>query len=389
MDPTGYKYCEVRKIYGLFMMDLLDELVLAHCASYNEAEVRFHIIDPVMRSLGYPGGPEVYFKLEEKLEYPYFHIGHKSKKDLPLGYPDYRAGLKGARGSFIVEAKAANARLTPSDREQAHSYAAHAQVGANYFVLCDACDFVVYETLSGPDQAPLASLKISEINARFHELENILAPASLAKNCQVTYDAMLKLCDGLPSAVKIRSGEYELAGWAYKLLVAGQDVTEQLRNTVPQIAEMERQLDMLQQEFNLSVSEGSVQRDDEGRIVAEVTFSGVTKNNREAMKILGIQKMMFTTNDKFLSTDPENPTVFESTIDFSLEQGAFIPPMFGEAVPVEAGVDGDIFITARMHLADGQVVGEYSGSTDMWVPMPMMGKLKMEYDVVGPFTLKL
>lgn len=369
------------------MIDLIDERVTKNCTLYNEAEVRFHIIDPVMRRLGYPGTPEVYFKLEEKLEYPYYHIGHRSKRDVPLGYPDYRAGLKGARGSFIVEAKAAKSRLTPSDREQAHSYAAHAQVGANYFVLCDAYDFVVYDTLSGPDQTPLLSLKISEINARFHELENILAPASLAKNCQVTYDTKLKLCDGLPSVVEIKSGEYELAGWAYKFFVAGQDVTEQLRNTVPQIAEMERQLGMLQQEFNLSVSEGSVQRDDEGRIVAEVTFAGVTKNNREAMKILGIQKMNFTTNDKFLSTDPENPTVFESTIDFSLEQGSFIPPMFGKAVPVDSGLDGDIFITARMHLADGLVVGEYSGSIDVWVPIPMMGNLKMEYDLAGPFTL--
>jgi hypothetical protein len=76
--------------------------------AYNETEVRFHIIDPMLRQLGYPGGEDVYLKPEEKLEYPYFHIGHKSKKDMPLGFPDYRAGLKGARGSFVIQAKAAS-----------------------------------------------------------------------------------------------------------------------------------------------------------------------------------------------------------------------------------------------------------------------------------------
>jgi hypothetical protein len=132
-------------------------------AAYNEAEVRFHFIDPLMRKLGYPERDDVYFKLEEKLEYPYFHIGHKSKKkDQPLGFPDYRAGLKGRRGSFIVEAKAAKVGLSMHDVEQAHSYAAHAQVGANYFVLCDGIQFAIYETLSGPDKAPLVEMQVSE-----------------------------------------------------------------------------------------------------------------------------------------------------------------------------------------------------------------------------------
>lgn len=79
---------------------------------YNEAEIRFHIIDPIVRMLGYPGEDNVYLNLEEKLEYPYLHIGRRSKKDLPLGFPDYRAGLKGARGSFITEAKAGSIPIT-------------------------------------------------------------------------------------------------------------------------------------------------------------------------------------------------------------------------------------------------------------------------------------
>ena len=138
-----------------FMQIIADDIVEV-ASNYNETEVRFHIIDPILRRLGYPGDDSVYLNLEEKLEYPYVHIGRRSKKDLPLGFPDYRAGLKGARGSFVVEAKAGNVQIGPQHVEQAHSYAAHAQVGANYFVLCNGKVFSVYQTLSGPDFAPIA-----------------------------------------------------------------------------------------------------------------------------------------------------------------------------------------------------------------------------------------
>ena len=87
-------------------LEVVTQKAIEAAPAYNETSIRFHIIDPILRALGYPHADEVYLELEEKLEYPYVHIGHRSKKDIPIGYPDYRVGLKGARGSFIVEAKA-------------------------------------------------------------------------------------------------------------------------------------------------------------------------------------------------------------------------------------------------------------------------------------------
>lgn len=98
-------------------MQIITDDAAKAASTYNEAEVRFHIIDPIVHSLGYPGTEDVYLKLEEKLSYPYFHIGHKSKRDVPIGFPDYRAGLRGARGSFIVEAKAGNVPITQEEVE--------------------------------------------------------------------------------------------------------------------------------------------------------------------------------------------------------------------------------------------------------------------------------
>jgi len=357
---------------------------------YNEAEVRFHYIDPLLRKLGYPDGDDVYLKLEEKLGYPYFHIGHKSeKKDQPLGFPDYRAGLKGRRGSFIVEAKSSIAGIRPNDVEQAHSYAAHAQVGANYFVLCDGSRFVIYETLSGPEHVPIVDMRVAEFDQRYHEIENVLSPVNLANNCHVEHDKGLKLCEGLGSSVEIRSGVYEMRNWAYRFFIEGNDVTDMLKESVPEIAQIENDLNLMQSDFELRVSSGIAQRDEEGHISAQVSFEGVTKNNAEAMRLLGIKSMIFSTSTEFLSLTPNSPTVFESTAEFSVEKGTMIPPLLGDAIPAEVDTTGDMFISARMHKMGNEILGEYLAMADYLLDIPNMGEMKVEFDIVGDFKLHL
>lgn len=335
--------------------------------------------------LGYPGGDDVFLKLEQMLEYPY-HIGHRSKKDLPSGRTDYRAGLKGRRGSFIVEAKAGNAIISQSDVEQAHSYAAHAKVGANYFVLCDGSKIVVYETLSGSECSPLVELPIREIDGKFHELENLLSPTYLARHCQVKYDLHLKLCDGLGSSVNIQSGEYGMDYWAYRVLVNGADCTTQLKSKAPQFTDLDKQLEMMASVFVLNVSDGFTARDADGKMYAQVSFSGVTKNSMAAMKLLGIEKMTFSSDEKFLSTDKSKPTVFESTADFSLVRGTMIPQLFGGAIPVDANVDGDVFVSALIHKDGDQLNGEYVA-----LAVYHFGSVnvKIELDFLGKFGLRL
>ena len=357
--------------------------------AYNETEVRFHIIDPVLRQLGYPGGEDVYLKLEEKLEYPYFHIGHKSKKDMPLGFPDYRAGLKGARGSFVIEAKAASVGLSAKDIEQAHSYAAHAEVGANYFVLCDGLSLQVYETLSGDFDQALLTMKVDELSHRFHELENILSPASLAKNCQVSYDRGIRICEGLGSSAAIRSGCYTMVDWELGIYIDGRDRTGELRQTVPALDGVERMLEFLKSEFELKVGEGSVERDEGGRINATVSFPGATKNNLVAMQMLGIDTIVFSTNDEFLSVDPEKPTAFESSSRFVVAEGTMLPPLFGKYTPAECEITGDMFVTARMHKSGDEIVGSYIVHTDYHYLTREPITLRQERSYIGEFNLSI
>ncbi|WP_195822327.1 type I restriction enzyme HsdR N-terminal domain-containing protein [Roseobacter sp. MH60115] len=370
-------------------MQIIADAAVNAAPSYNETEIRFHILDPLIRHLGYPDTDDVYLNLEEKLDYPYVHVGRRSKKDLPLGFPDYRAGIKGARGSFIVEAKAGSISITSKEVEQAHSYAAHAQVGANYFVLCNGSVLQVFETLSGADAVPLIDVPINEINQRIHQIENILSPHNLAKNCHISHDLGLKLADGLGSSVGIRSGRYLLADYAYRIVAGGQDCTEMARQSVPQLAETDRQLELMKTAFELKVSGGVAERGENGRISAHVQFEGATVHNHEAMAILGITEASFATADQFISTDPASPTIFESLKDFSVSRGTMMPELFGGSSEMEGDVVGDMFIKAAMVLSGNRILGEYISLSNHHLTIPGFPPILYEMDFSGTFELTL
>lgn len=370
-------------------MQIISNAAIAAAHHYNETEIRFHVIDPVVRMLGYTDTENTYLNLEEKLEYPYVHIGRRSKKDMPLGYPDYRAGVKGARGSFIVEAKAGNVPITAREVEQAHSYAAHAQVGANYFMLGNGSELSVYETLSGPHAPPIVRLPLAALNARFFELENILSPPNLARNCRIAYDRKLKLADGLGSSVRIRSGRYLLSNHKIRIMVNREDCTQLVRQSVPQFAEVEAQIELLKSSFEMRVSDGVAERSDDGRIVARIEFSGVTVHNHAAMAIMGIDKATFATADQFLSTNPESPTIFESMTDFEVSRGTLLPQLFGGAVEMEGDVLGSMFIKVAMSYREGIISGEYIVLSDQGISIPDLIPFTLEMDLAGSFELQI
>jgi hypothetical protein len=369
-------------------MNVIGANISSEALTFNETTVRYRIIDPIIKALGYFEGDDVYVNLEEKLSYPYIHIGRKSKKDVPVGYPDYRAGLKGARGSFIVEAKAGNVPITKAEVEQAHSYAAHAQVGANYFVLCNGLEFNVYETLSGPDYAPILSVPLDKLNSRFHEIENILSPRRLELNCRIEYDTGLKLCDGVGSSIKVRSGIYTMRDYAYRFFLNDQDQTA-IFKAIPGFDDIEGQLELFKSSFQLRVDQGVMQRDENGRIFACASFAGVTTQNHEGLKLVGLDKMTFATDSEFISTSPENPTIFESTKDFAVEKGTVFPQLFGGAVEVQSAVVGDLFVNIAIHL-DGKILkGQYVSIADYHSALPMLGDLKIELDIAGDFEMEI
>ncbi|WP_343503680.1 type I restriction enzyme HsdR N-terminal domain-containing protein [Alloyangia pacifica] len=370
-------------------MPIIVPETLENLEAFNEAEVRAFIVDVILRKLGYWPSKDIYLKMEETLRYPYYYIGHKaSKKDLPLGSADYRAGLKGRRGSFIVEAKAASIAISQADVEQAHSYASHAEVGANYFMLCNGKTLLLYETLSGPEHAALVELAIHELDERFHELENILSPQCLAKHCEKKYDTGLRLADGLSSVCEVRSGEYELKDWHIRLLMGGQDVTETMAQHGA-LASFENQLVLMRDSLPLKIADGIMRRDGNGRIEAKIGFQGATKNNLEGMKILGIELLEITTDDRFISSDPSEPSIFEASPSFSAKRGTLFPQLLQGTTQLETNIDGDMLVLARMYSNDQDILGDYKAIANYHLDAGPLGILKIEFEFMGSVNIRL
>jgi hypothetical protein len=154
------------------------------------------------------------------------------------------------------------------------------------------------------------------------------------------------------------------------------------------VTQMDQQLEMLKSVFELRVEEGDVVRDEDGRITAHARFAGATLQNAEAMRIMGIDEIWFTTSEKFISTDCDNPTIFEATKDFALAKGATIPLLLGGMGEMDSDVEGGLFIKVAMHFDGNEILGQYRSFADYNIKLPFAATLKLEMDIAGTFVLR-
>lgn len=355
----------------------------------NEAEVRMHVIDPIVRQLGYKavGQSDAYVVLEKVLKHPYFHIGRKSKKDLPLGRPDYICGIDGRNGCFTIEAKSSDSDITVEDWEQAHSYAAHSQVGASYFVLCNGRQFQVFETLVGKPDKPLLTLNRDEIDQNFHMIEVLLSPKNLARSCNKTYDLGLKLCDDLPSKVKISRGEYRVEFCEFDLEAIPNYIAKnpQFEAIVPpmlnQMAEQFKQ-------FIFTVTNGHVFRDTTGKIVCDIVFGGITENSAKGMRAIGFDQLRLETDAQFLSTDLASATPFQTNKGATVTKGQEVFPLFGSPQLAELDMVLRATISANVTLTENNLAtGDYFAAATYG--FPALPDTFLSMFIGGPFLLEL
>jgi hypothetical protein len=107
------------------------------------------------------------------------------------------------------------------------------------------------------------------------------------------------------------------------------------------------------------------------------------------MAILGINEASFTTADKFLSTDPESPTICESVSDFTVSRGTMMPMVFGGTAEMEGDLQGNMFIKVAIYYAGGKFLGQYIAISDQQLNYPGMLPLTIEMDMAGTFELFL
>jgi hypothetical protein len=122
-------------------MDLIPDF-----GTMNETDVREIIVRPLIERLGYRHGTDANIRTEQTLRYARSFLGRKNpKKDPPLvGRADYICDVI-SFGRWIVEVKSPGQDLTQDDVEQAHTYAAHPEIAATFFLVTNGRVFRLYE----------------------------------------------------------------------------------------------------------------------------------------------------------------------------------------------------------------------------------------------------
>jgi hypothetical protein len=262
--------------------------------SMNETDVREVVIRPFIESLGYRHGTANNIRTEAILRYPYRFLGKKKPASDPklLGRADYICEVV-SYGRWIVEVKSPSRQLSLEDVEQAHSYAAHPEIGAAHFLLTNGREFRVYVT--GDLESPLLHWSYSEIVSRAVEITNMLGPEAVKLRGKANILLRSKaLALGLGSEVEVTGGvlEYE---------------TYDCENSAQQAALASFA------GLRATVSGGDAGRDDEGMIRARFKLLGPTKVWDEMNRAAGIEYYEFKCSDDYVSTDVQKPSIFQGT----------------------------------------------------------------------------
>lgn len=258
----------------------------------NETDVREIIVRPLLERVGYRHGTQATIRTEVPLRYDKAFLGHKkASKDPPLaGRADYVCDAI-PFGRWVVEVKSPSEALTQDMREQTHTYAAHPEIAAAFFLLTNGRRFELYRTSILAD--PVLSWNFEETDDKILAVQNIVGPAALQK-----FAHLVKADPGKPLGV----------GLASTLRIIGGTVTyEEHTSTVPWLSEAISGL-------SLPITGGFVGRAGDGRIHAHVKVASAAAMMR-GLSSLGLDEYDFYSASEYVSSDVETPSIFQNFAD--------------------------------------------------------------------------
>lgn len=256
----------------------------------NETDVRETVVRPFLESLGYQHGTQAAIRSEVSLRYDKAFLGRKKPaKDPALGKADYVCEAVGY-GRWVVEVKAPSRSIDRDDVEQAHTYAAHPEIAALYFLVTNGREFHLYMT--SRLKAPLLSWTYEEIEELHSQICGLLEFEAIKRySTKVIPDLGRPLAKGLPSRLVIRGGEVVYGPHESDHPLLQEDV---LNDTVAPI------------------TEGFVARLDDGRIQVKLKVLNSIGTARELNEKLGLDRFEFTANAKEISRIEQFPTIFKN-----------------------------------------------------------------------------
>jgi len=153
--------------------------------SFNEADVRAEIIEPILKELGF-----TYQNIlrNRALNSPFLRTG-STKRPVNL-IPDYV--LKVENGfAWVLDAKAPDQKIVNDDNvEQVYSYATHPEIRSTYFALCNGLEFACFRTTE--TNKPVLYFRINEIDDHWQALQKILSSSSFQSGKTFTYQIKLE-----------------------------------------------------------------------------------------------------------------------------------------------------------------------------------------------------
>jgi len=310
----------------------------------NEADVREIIVRPLLHRLGYRHGTEANIRTEVSLRYEYAFLGRKKPgKDAVLrGRADYICEVI-SYGRWVVEVKAPNEPLDRETVEQAHSYAAHPEISADYFLLANGRKFALYRT--GRLDQPILVWAFADLERNMLSLHNVVGPDAIRKRAAVlSVDSGKPLGKGLGSSVTIIGGEVVFEEHATNTGLVPKHMIEGLR---------------------LPVIGAFLKRADDGRLHAFVK----TASASPMMGLIGDaagakDEYDFFCADEYLSIDPERPSIFQNFYKMYVAPGTTVSGPMGRH-PMPFGFHINAFTEAV-----GFVQGDY-----------FRGTMRLEYDL--------
>jgi Type I restriction enzyme R protein N terminus (HSDR_N) len=323
----------------------------------GEADVRAEIVDPIIARLGYRFNDTNFVERERTLRYPFGYVGHKSKRDVPLGAADYICGVFGRRGSFAIEAKKGDYEISLADIEQAHSYAAHPEVRADYFVVTNGHEFRIFETMRAIADAEIVTISNSRLVDDFYKIEALLSPRSLIRNCNHQYDLEKPLGDGLGSTLRIVGGWITAANIEGRFAGDPNDPVRKMIEATPGFKNIHGEFEKLVN-ARQPVLSGLIKRNSDEQLSALVKFGSSRPESEYNMAALNIQEMTFVSESSALESDV--PIIFETLGTESVPAGTkLFPGIEKELAATPFHVDLRFNFRALGTMAGGLFSGEY------------------------------
>lgn len=268
----------------------------------NEDDVAGELVRPLCRALGYrQGGEFANLRSQISLQYDRAFLGHKDAKRDPLlrGKPDFVCEVV-SYARWVVEAKRPSVELSLEDSQQAHTYATHPEIAAEFYMLTNGREFRVYRV--GRPETPIFQWLKDETDDMLPALYNILGPEAMKKKADVKVDLGKPLAPGVGSSAVIVGGEV-----IYVKNVA----------SIPLNVNMDG--------LRNAVVGNRVFRREDGLISAEVEVKSAIAVMDDLHKAMGFSPLVFNTADEFISTDVENPTLMQNLLSVHFEAGTAFP----------------------------------------------------------------